>query len=99
MKKYRPLQPYARKPYTTWILSVTAAVPVLIAVRILFTILGVLGELHILSFVNACTVPSEQWHFSLKTMRIVLKVKCHCSEGPVQSECSDWFRFALSLHL
>lgn len=44
MKKYRPLQPYARKPYTTWILSVTAAVPVLVAVRLVLAVFGILGR-------------------------------------------------------
>ena len=44
MKKYPALQPYARKPYTTWIISVVAAGPLCIDVAPLLSVLRAIGK-------------------------------------------------------
>ena len=61
MKKYPALQPYARKPYTTWIISVVAAVPLVIAVGPLLALLGVIGKQEVPLWSHIVTSCAKTW--------------------------------------
>ncbi len=48
MKKFPALQPYARKPYTTYIFTALVATPFIIFTGPVLSLLGLLGKTHML---------------------------------------------------
>ncbi len=48
MKKFPALQPYARKPYTTYIFTFLVATPFIIFTGPVLSLLGLLGKTHML---------------------------------------------------